>query len=267
MHQVGETEAQRHHDLPRITWFVGSRAVCQPGLKREEHLLRCGPSRPCLHSLPVVCAPAPHPVCRGVHLEMRQTRMQSPRGRWPGVHPDQTIPLSWPACPVRGTRGHAVRVGCCLAELTIENVFGSRVGHFTHVFVDEAGQASEPECLIPLGLVSDANGQVRPVRCVVLLPSPLHWWGLRTPDLGLCAGQPQGDGHGQGAKDPEAPKRGPCVWSHTSHLEDGDGPLCLWVCFSDSTKSYCAAGWGPAGTALARCPGTDHSAPSPAPSC
>lgn len=37
-----------------------------------------------------------------------------------------------------------------------------RVGHFTHVFVDEAGQASEPECLIPLGLVSDVSGQVRP---------------------------------------------------------------------------------------------------------
>ncbi|KAM4748890.1 RNA helicase Mov10l1 [Rhinophrynus dorsalis] len=37
---------------------------------------------------------------------------------------------------------------------------GLRVGHFTHVFVDEAGQASEPECLIPLGLVSEVNGQI-----------------------------------------------------------------------------------------------------------
>ncbi|EHH65949.1 hypothetical protein EGM_02826 [Macaca fascicularis] len=36
----------------------------------------------------------------------------------------------------------------------------SRVGHFTHVFVDEAGQASEPECLIPLGLMSDVSGQI-----------------------------------------------------------------------------------------------------------
>ncbi|KAI2598329.1 Mov10 like RISC complex RNA helicase 1 [Homo sapiens] len=35
-----------------------------------------------------------------------------------------------------------------------------RVGHFTHVFVDEAGQASEPECLIPLGLMSDISGQI-----------------------------------------------------------------------------------------------------------
>ncbi|XP_072862680.1 RNA helicase Mov10l1 isoform X2 [Chlorocebus sabaeus] len=37
---------------------------------------------------------------------------------------------------------------------------GVRVGHFTHVFVDEAGQASEPECLIPLGLMSDVSGQI-----------------------------------------------------------------------------------------------------------
>ncbi|XP_043352047.1 RNA helicase Mov10l1 isoform X2 [Dermochelys coriacea] len=37
---------------------------------------------------------------------------------------------------------------------------GVRLGHFTHVFVDEAGQASEPECLIPLGLISEVNGQI-----------------------------------------------------------------------------------------------------------
>lgn len=39
-----------------------------------------------------------------------------------------------------------------------------RIGHFTHVFVDEAGQASEPECLIPLGLISEISGQV----CILL---------------------------------------------------------------------------------------------------
>ncbi|NXE79467.1 M10L1 helicase, partial [Cochlearius cochlearius] len=35
-----------------------------------------------------------------------------------------------------------------------------RLGHFTHVILDEAGQASEPESLIPIGLVSEANGQI-----------------------------------------------------------------------------------------------------------
>ncbi|NWI13652.1 M10L1 helicase, partial [Crypturellus soui] len=37
---------------------------------------------------------------------------------------------------------------------------GTRLGHFTHVILDEAGQASEPESLIPLGLISEANGQI-----------------------------------------------------------------------------------------------------------
>lgn len=35
-----------------------------------------------------------------------------------------------------------------------------RLGHFTHVILDEAGQASEPESLIPIGLISEADGQV-----------------------------------------------------------------------------------------------------------
>lgn len=37
---------------------------------------------------------------------------------------------------------------------------GLRIGHFTHAFVDEAGQASEPECLIPIGLMSEVSGQI-----------------------------------------------------------------------------------------------------------
>ncbi|CAG5133124.1 unnamed protein product, partial [Candidula unifasciata] len=37
---------------------------------------------------------------------------------------------------------------------------GLSAGHITHVFVDECGQATEPECLIPVGLVSGADGQI-----------------------------------------------------------------------------------------------------------
>ncbi|KAM9634009.1 RNA helicase Mov10l1-like [Morphnus guianensis] len=36
----------------------------------------------------------------------------------------------------------------------------TRLGHFTHVILDEAGQANEPESLIPIGLISEANGQI-----------------------------------------------------------------------------------------------------------
>lgn len=35
-----------------------------------------------------------------------------------------------------------------------------RVGHFTHVFLDEAGQATEPETLIPITFISERDGQV-----------------------------------------------------------------------------------------------------------
>lgn len=76
--------------------------------------------------------------------------------------------------------------------MTIYNIFGSRVGHFTHVFVDEAGQASEPECLIPLGLISDISGQVRPVCSVCMLFSLSSCSGGRS----VCAGQSQGNGLG-----------------------------------------------------------------------
>ena len=37
---------------------------------------------------------------------------------------------------------------------------GLPVDHFTHVFIDEAGQATEPEALIPLGLLAGTDGQV-----------------------------------------------------------------------------------------------------------
>ncbi len=39
---------------------------------------------------------------------------------------------------------------------------GLGVGHFSHVIVDEAGQATEPECLLPLSLMARSNkGQVK----------------------------------------------------------------------------------------------------------
>ncbi|XP_071810041.1 RNA helicase Mov10l1-like isoform X1 [Asterias amurensis] len=37
---------------------------------------------------------------------------------------------------------------------------GLTAGHFSHVFVDEAGQATEPECLVPVGLSVGPEGQI-----------------------------------------------------------------------------------------------------------
>ncbi|XP_037369257.1 RNA helicase Mov10l1 isoform X2 [Talpa occidentalis] len=58
----------------------------------------------------------------------------------------------------RASRFRVIITTCSSAGLFYQ--IGVRVGHFTHVFVDEAGQASEPECLIPLGLISDVSGQI-----------------------------------------------------------------------------------------------------------
>ncbi|XP_039193151.1 RNA helicase Mov10l1 isoform X1 [Crotalus tigris] len=56
------------------------------------------------------------------------------------------------------SRFRIIIVTCSSAGMFYQ--IGIRFGHFTHVFVDEAGQASEPESLIPLGLISEVNGQI-----------------------------------------------------------------------------------------------------------
>lgn len=45
---------------------------------------------------------------------------------------------------------HRITVGTCIALGQLYSM-GFTKGHFTHVFVDEAGQATEPEILVPLG--------------------------------------------------------------------------------------------------------------------
>ncbi|XP_064616004.1 LOW QUALITY PROTEIN: RNA helicase Mov10l1-like [Liolophura sinensis] len=49
---------------------------------------------------------------------------------------------------------------CTCASAGMLLSLGIKVGHFTHVFVDEAGQATEPECLIPISLIGQSDGQI-----------------------------------------------------------------------------------------------------------
>ncbi|XP_067308274.1 RNA helicase Mov10l1 isoform X2 [Pseudorasbora parva] len=60
---------------------------------------------------------------------------------------------------IRHASFHRIVVCTCSSAGMFYQI-GLRVGHFTHVFVDEAGQATEPETLIPLSLLSETSGQI-----------------------------------------------------------------------------------------------------------
>ncbi|XP_051916639.1 RNA helicase Mov10l1 [Hippocampus zosterae] len=54
---------------------------------------------------------------------------------------------------------HRIVVSTCSSAGLFYNL-GLQVGHFTHVFLDEAGQATEPESMIPISLISERDGQI-----------------------------------------------------------------------------------------------------------
>lgn len=54
---------------------------------------------------------------------------------------------------------HRILIGTC-STLGILYNMGCKPGHFTHMFVDEAGQCSEPEIMIPLSLAHKNLTQV-----------------------------------------------------------------------------------------------------------
>ncbi|XP_036375537.1 RNA helicase Mov10l1 [Megalops cyprinoides] len=76
----------------------------------------------------------------------------------------ESVPeVLWPYCrageDLRNASFHRIVVSTCSSAGMFYQI-GLRVGHFTHVFIDEAGQATEPETLIPLGLLSEKDGQI-----------------------------------------------------------------------------------------------------------
>ncbi|XP_041851865.1 RNA helicase Mov10l1 [Melanotaenia boesemani] len=60
---------------------------------------------------------------------------------------------------IRQAAFHRIVVSTCSSAAMFQNI-GIQVGHFTHVFLDEAGQATEPESLIPISFVSERDGQI-----------------------------------------------------------------------------------------------------------
>ncbi|XP_070828887.1 RNA helicase Mov10l1 [Chaetodon trifascialis] len=60
---------------------------------------------------------------------------------------------------IRQASFHRIVVSTCSSAGMFHNI-GIQLGHFTHVFLDEAGQATEPESLIPLSFVSESDGQI-----------------------------------------------------------------------------------------------------------
>lgn len=54
---------------------------------------------------------------------------------------------------------HRVTIGTCYCLGTLAQM-GLPRGHFTHVIVDEAGQATEPEILIPMTFIDKESGQI-----------------------------------------------------------------------------------------------------------
>ncbi|KAM4618202.1 RNA helicase Mov10l1 [Polymixia lowei] len=60
---------------------------------------------------------------------------------------------------IRHATFHRIVVSTCSSAGMFHNI-GLHVGHFTHMFLDEAGQATEPEALIPMSFVSERDGQI-----------------------------------------------------------------------------------------------------------
>ncbi|XP_070686569.1 RNA helicase Mov10l1 [Pempheris klunzingeri] len=73
--------------------------------------------------------------------------------------PEVLRPYSKAGEDIRHASFHRIVVSTCSSAGMFHNT-GLQVGHFTHVFLDEAGQATEPESLIPMSLVSERDGQI-----------------------------------------------------------------------------------------------------------
>ncbi|KAK0142880.1 RNA helicase Mov10l1 [Merluccius polli] len=72
---------------------------------------------------------------------------------------EELRPYSRAGEDIRHASFHRIVVSTCSSAGMLHHI-GLQVGHFTHAFLDEAGQATEPEALIPMTLVSEKDGQI-----------------------------------------------------------------------------------------------------------
>ncbi|XP_037306349.2 RNA helicase Mov10l1 [Pungitius pungitius] len=73
--------------------------------------------------------------------------------------PEVLRPYSKAGEDIRHASFHRIVVSTCSSASMFHNI-GLQVGHFSHVFLDEAGQATEPESLIPMSFLSEQDGQI-----------------------------------------------------------------------------------------------------------
>uniref|UniRef100_A0A3Q1ETR1 RNA helicase n=1 Tax=Acanthochromis polyacanthus TaxID=80966 RepID=A0A3Q1ETR1_9TELE len=73
--------------------------------------------------------------------------------------PEVLRPYSREGEDIRHAAFHRIVVSTCSSAGMFHSL-GLQVGHFTHLFLDEAGQATEPESLIPISFVSERDGQI-----------------------------------------------------------------------------------------------------------
>uniref|UniRef100_A0A3Q3E8Z1 RNA helicase n=1 Tax=Labrus bergylta TaxID=56723 RepID=A0A3Q3E8Z1_9LABR len=118
----------------------------------SAHILACAPSN---NACDLLCERLM------VHMAHRQVYRLYAKNHDPRTIPEQLqVRFSWHATQ----SSHA----CCFCPMcaVVLLVFrlvttGVPVGHFTHVFLDEAGQAEEPQCIIAVaGLLSAKTGQL-----------------------------------------------------------------------------------------------------------
>lgn len=84
-------------------------------------------------------------------------------------------------CPMSVLGRHRITIGTCNILGILHNM-GFPRGHFSHILVDEAGQATEPEIMIPLNFIHSDYGQV------VLAGDPMQLGPIVQSQLGSFFG-------------------------------------------------------------------------------